>query len=325
MKKLLLLLAVLFMSSFFAFAQGDSEVEEFPTKPIQVICPWSAGGGTDRTARFVADELSKILGQPVNVVNKTGGNGSVGHQAGADAKPDGYTITNVTFDICALKHLGYSDLTPAEYIPLLQFNEDAAAVTVSVDSKYNTLKELFDDIKSQPASSFTFSGSAIGSAWDLSRLALFDAAGVDPAKVLYVPSKGAAPAITELLGNHVDVITCSYPEVAPQVEGGSLKTLAVLSDERNPQFDNIPTAKESGIDCSYGTWRGFAVPLETPDYIVEILTDSLEQVINSQTFIDFMNANGFGIKIRVGQEYGDFMMSQYEGLGPMIEKAGYNN
>ena len=86
MKKLLLLLTILFVSSFFAFAQGETETKEFPTKPIQVICPWSAGGGTDRTARFVADELSKILGQPVNVVNKTGGNGSVGHQAGADAK-----------------------------------------------------------------------------------------------------------------------------------------------------------------------------------------------------------------------------------------------
>lgn len=323
MKKILFSMLILLVACSCIFAQGGEE-QVYPTKPIQIICPWSAGGGTDRTARYIAEALSKELGQPVNVVNKTGGNGSVGHQYGADAKADGYTITNITFDICALNHLGYSKLTPASFKPLMQFNEDSAAVTVSVDSKYNTLTDLFDDIASMPAGTFTFSGSAIGSAWDLSRLALFKAAGIDPNKVTYVPSKGAAPAITELLGNHVDVITCSYPEVAPQVEGGSLKTLAVLADERNPQFDNIPTAKESGIDCSYGTWRGFGVPLDTPDYVVEILIDALTKIVNSQEYIDFMNSNGFGIKIRTGEEYGKFMMSQYEGLESMIKSAGYN-
>jgi tripartite-type tricarboxylate transporter receptor subunit TctC len=322
MKRILALLMVAAVALTCIFAEGQKEVV-YPSEPIQVICPWSAGGGTDRTIRYIAEQLSKELGQPVNVVNKTGGNGSVGHQAGADAKPDGYTITNVTFDICALDHLGYSKLTPMAYRGIIQFNEDAAAVTVSADSEYNTLKELFDAIKSSPANTFSFSGSAIGSAWDLSRIALFDAAGVSPKKVKYIPSKGAAPAITELLGNHVDVLTCSYPEVAPQVEGGILKTLAVLSDERNPQFEEIPTAKESGIDCSYGTWRGLAVPKETPDAVVDTLVAAMEKIVNSQDFVDFMNSNGFGIKIRVGDEFDSFMKSQYEGLSEIIELAGY--
>ncbi|MDY7027165.1 MAG: tripartite tricarboxylate transporter substrate-binding protein, partial [Spirochaetota bacterium] len=168
-----------------------------------------------------------------------------------------------------------------------------------------------------------FSGSGIGTVWDLARIAMLNEYGIDPESVKYIPSKGAAPAITELLGGHVDVLTCSYPEVAPQVEAGKLKTLAVMADTRNPQFDEIPTLKEQGIDWSYGTWRGFAVPLETPEARVKILQDAIMQVLESDEYKDFMAKNGFGIKIRVGDEFGDFMMEQFEGLAEIFELAGY--
>jgi len=322
MKKAILATLVLLISAGVVFGGGQQE-EEFPTKPITIICPWSAGGGTDRTARFIAEELSDVLGQPVNVVNKTGGAGAVGHGAAANAAPDGYSIGNLTFEVNTLKYLGYSDVTPKDFIPLVQFNQDAAAVTVSADSPYNSVPELLDAIKSQPAGTFKFSGSGIGTVWDLARIAMLNEYGIDPESVKYIPSKGAAPAITELLGGHVDVLTCSYPEVAPQVEAGKLKTLAVMADTRNPQFDEIPTLKEQGIDWSYGTWRGFALPLETPEARVKILQDAIMQVLESDEYKDFMAKNGFGIKIRVGDEFGDFMMEQFEGLAEIFELAGY--
>lgn len=322
MKRLLIPVILLLVTASLVWATGEAEVQ-FPKKPITIICPWSAGGGTDRTARFVAEQLSEVLGQPVNVVNETGGAGAVGHSAAANAAPDGYSIGNLTFEVNTLSYLGYSDVTPNDFIPLLQFNQDPAAVTVGVDSPYNTVPELLDAIQSAPEGTFSFSGSGIGTVWDLARIAMLDKYGIDPTSVKYIPSQGAAPAITELLGGHVDVITCSYPEVAPQVEAGALKTLAIMADDRNPNFPHIPTLKDQGIDYSYGTWRGFAVPLGTPDDVVKILRDALEEVVESQAFLDFMESNGFGIMIRVGDDFGDFMQEQYTALEAIFELAGY--
>ena len=296
---------------------------KFPTRPITVICPWSPGGGTDRTARFVADMLSTSLGVPVNVVNRTGGAGAVGFSAGANARPDGYTITNLTFDIGGLKWMGYAPVTPAEFKPLAQFNVDASAVVVSGDSAYETVKELLEDIKGKPAGSFQFSGSGIGTVWDLARIGMINHYGIDPNKVKYIPTKGAAPSVTELMGGHVDVITCSYPEVSPQVEAGNLKALAIMAPARNPQFDQVPTLKEQGIDWSYGTWRGFAVPRRTPDEVAQVLIQAFEEIFASPEFKDFMDRNGFGIKIRLGDEFGDFMMKQHQELAEIVKLAGY--
>ncbi|MBU8913334.1 MAG: tripartite tricarboxylate transporter substrate binding protein [Spirochaetales bacterium] len=323
MKRILLLAVLVLVVASMTFATGETE-PEYPRKPITIVCPWSAGGGTDRTARFVAEQLSEVLGQPVNVVNETGGAGAVGHSAAANAAPDGYTIGNLTFEVNTLSYLGYSDVTPNDFIPLLQFNQDPAAVTVGADSPYETVPELLDAVAASAEGTFSFSGSGIGTVWDLSRIAMLDLYGIDPTSVKYIPSQGAAPATTELLGGHVDVITCSYPEVAPQVEAGALKTLAIMADDRNPNFDHIPTLKEQGIDYAYGTWRGFAVPLGTPDDVVEILRDALVEVVEGQAFLDFMETSGFGIQIRVGDEFGAFMQEQFVSLEDIFELAGYN-
>lgn len=325
MKRLLVTALILITAFGGLFAAGQQDTAAFPEKPLTIICPWSAGGGTDRTARFVAEQLSEVLGQPVQVVNQTGGAGAVGHNAAANAAPDGYSIGNLTFEVNTLKYLGYSELTPADFKPILQFNMDAAAVTVSADSPYNTVTELLDAVKAAPEGTFIFSGSGIGTVWDLSRIAMLNEYGIAPDAVKYVPSKGAAPAITELLGKHVDVLTCSYPEVAPQVEGGKLKTLAVMADERNPQFDSIPTLKEQGIDYAYGTWRGFAVPADTPDEIVKILQDAMLEVVEGDEFKTFMNNAGFGIKVRVGDDFADFMQEQFDGLAEIFALSGYGN
>jgi len=296
---------------------------KFPTKPIRIICPWAAGGGTDRTARFIADKLHGILQVPVNVVNEAGGGGAIGFSSGARAVPDGYTITNLTFEIGTLKWMGYSDLTPEAFKPLMQFNEDASAVIVGKNSKYNTVKELLEDVKASPAGKFQFSGCAIGTVWDLARIGMLRNYGIDHNKVKFIPTKGAAPAVVELLGGHVDVITCSYPEAAPQIDAGQLKALAVMAEERNPQYSQVPTLKEQGVNWAYGTWRGFAVPKGTPDSAANILIKALNEVFGSKDYMDFMNKNGFGIKMRNSQEFGKYMMEQYKGLEEIVRAAGY--
>lgn len=320
-KKMLAVSLVILLT--LAIFSCNKKEAEYPSKAVTIVCPWSPGGGTDTTARYIAQLLAKELGQPVNVINKTGGDGAVGHTSGANAKPDGYTITNVTFELGSLKYLGYSELSPANYIPVAQFNDNAAAVIVSADSKYNTVPELLEDIKSSASGTFTFSGASLGSVWDLARIGMLNVYGIDPKNVKFIPTKGAAPSIVELLGGHVDVITCSYPEAKSQIDAGQLKCIGLMAEKRNPEFNNVPTLKEQGLDWIYTTWRGFALPLETPADVVKTLTSAMDAVFNTADFKDFMKKNGFGIRVRLGDDFGDFMMDQHKDLADIFKISGY--
>lgn len=304
------------------FSLSSFVLAKYPERKIEIVCPWSAGGGTDRTARFVANELQERLGVPVVVSNKTGGNGAVGHSAAANARPDGYTIGNITMELSTISWLGLTDVTYKDFKPILQFNQDYAAVIVSADAPWDNVNELIEAIKEDP-SAFTFSGSGAGSIWDLSRVGMLDTVGVDPKKVKWIPSKGAAPAITELLGGHIDVITCSYPEAAPQIEAGELKALAIMAPERNKQFPNVPTLKEEGVDWSAGTWRGFAVPEGTPEEVVNVLYKKMKKVTESKEFKDFMSNNGFGVKVRGPEEFKKFLSKDYNRWERVLKVGGY--
>ena len=312
-------LVLMVLATGTAFAQ-----KKYPSKPITIVCPWSSGGGTDRTARFMAEALSKELKVPVNVVNKTGGSGAVGHVAGALAAPDGYTILNATFEIVILKYLGYADITPSSVIPLFQFNEDAAAVSVKADSPYKDVPSMIAAIKSKPEGTFLTSGSTIASAWDLPRVRMLMAAGIKPSTVKFIPTQGGAtPAITELLGGHVDAVFCSYPEIAPQVAAGAVRTIGLFAEKRDPMFPELPTMKEQGINVVGGTWRGFAVPNGTPAAVVKTLESAFKKITDSQEFKDFMAKNQFGIRIRDSKEFTKFMNEEFAGLEKCMDEAGY--
>ena len=188
----------------------------YPDKSVTIVCPWGAGGGTDRVARFLAAELEKEYGKPFTVVNKTGGGGAVGHGAGAYAKPDGYTLTLVTLEIANMHWMGLTKLTYEDFDYVIQVNQDPSCVIVKADAPWHSITELLVDI-AMHSGKYMFSGSSAGSIWDLSRIGLFDRVGVPIDYVKWIPTKGAAPSIVELLGGHVDVITCSAPEAAAQV------------------------------------------------------------------------------------------------------------
>src|SRR5688572_21062628 len=137
-----------------SFAQGT-----YPARPVTVVVPWGAGGGTDATARIVAALLEKELGQPFNVVNRTGGSGVVGHSAIATAAPDGYTIGMLTVEISMMHWQGLTELAPKSYTPLALMNEDPPGIQVNASSPYKTVKELADAIKAAPPGKFKASGT----------------------------------------------------------------------------------------------------------------------------------------------------------------------
>src|ERR1700754_2833735 len=198
--------------------------QAYPARPVTAIVPWGAGGGTDATARIVAALLEKDLGQPFNVVNRTGGSGVVGHSAIATAQPDGYTIGMLTVEISMMHWQGLTELTPKSYTPLALMNEDPPGIQVSSSSPYKTVKELADAIKASPPGKFKASGTGQGGIWHLALVGWLTAMGLKPDHVPWVPSNGSAPAMQDLAAGGIDIVTCSVPEARAIIAGGKARS-----------------------------------------------------------------------------------------------------
>src|SRR5215217_6709324 len=257
----------------------------YPNRPITMICPWGAGGGTDATARIVASILERELGQPVNVVNRTGGSGVVGHQAIASAQPDGYNIGILTVEISMMHWQGLTELTPKSYTPLALMNEDPPGIQVNGASPYKTVKDLADAIKASPPGKMKASGTGQGGIWHLALVGWLQAMGLAPNHVAWVPSNGAAPAMQDLAAGGLDIVPCSVPEGRAMIEAGKARSLAIMAPQRNPTFPDIPTLKEAmGIDYSTGAWRGFAGPKNLPDDVQKRLIAALQKAYESKEY-----------------------------------------
>ena len=301
---------------------GSGTAAAYPTKTITLVCPWAPGGGTDRVSRFLADQLEKKLGKPVVVQNKTGGGGAVGHSAGATARPDGHTLLMGTFELSTMHWMGISKLTYANYQPLMQVNADAAAIFVKADSEFSDIRSFLDHIKANPGK-VQMSGTATGGAWDLARSGLLLAADIPVEAVRWVPTQGAAPSLVQLMGGHIDAVCCSVPEAAPQVEAGELKALAVMAAERLPEYPEVPTVKEAGVEWEAVGWRGLLLPKETPQEIVDVLSQTVGEIVASEEYQAFMEKNGFGVVTKAPAEFGEFLKKEDAQWETVIKAAGF--
>jgi tripartite-type tricarboxylate transporter receptor subunit TctC len=299
-----------------------ASVASFPSKTITIVCPWGAGGGTDRVSRYLADALKSSMGVPCVVQNKTGGSGAVGHSFGSNAKADGYTITMGTFELSTMHWMGISELSHKAFIPLMQVNSDAAALIVRKDAPWNTLAEFLDHIKANPGK-VQMSGTASGGAWDLARAGFQIAAGLPVDAVLWIPTEGSAPSLLELMGGHIDAVCCSVPEAATQIEVGELRVLSVMSSERLTEYPDYPTCKEAGIDWEMVGWRGLLLPLDTPQEIVTQLNQAFQEITQSDTYQSFMKKNRFGIELKQGPAFGEFLKVEDAKWQKVIQATGY--
>lgn len=301
---------------------GSSATLDYPRMTVKVICPWSAGGGTDRLSRYMAERLQEAYGESFVVQNKTGGGGGVGHTTGARAKPDGHTILMATFELSTMHRMGISPLTWEDYEWLGQLNADAAAIIVKADAPWDDVKGLLAHIKANPGK-VKMSGTAVGGAWDLARAGMMNAAGLKADSIIWSPTKGSAPALVELLGGHIDAVCCSVPEAAAQIEAGQLRVLAVMSDERLGDYPDYATCREAGIEWTAVGWRGLAVPKNTPKDIVADLQEKMAAITASDGFKAFMKKNGFNITIREAAPFAEFLEAQDAQWKAVIEAAGY--
>ncbi|HYY84039.1 MAG TPA: tripartite tricarboxylate transporter substrate binding protein, partial [Beijerinckiaceae bacterium] len=288
-----------------------------------MLCPWGAGGGTDATARIVAALLEKDFGQPVNVVNRVGGSGVVGHSAIATSPPDGYTLGIITVEISMMHWQGLTELTPRSYTPLALMNEDPPGIQVRADAPYKNVKELADAIKAAPPGKLKASGTGQGGIWHLALVGWLQAMGLKPDHVAWVPSNGAAPAMQDLAAGGIDLVPCSVPEGRAMIEAGKAKSLAIMAAQRNPTFPNVPTLKEEmGIDYATGAWRGFAAPKGLPADMAAKLTAALKKVYESKEYNDFMSSRGFGVKWADGPGFAQFMDAGDAQMGVAMKAAG---
>lgn len=297
--------------------------QNWPSRPITMIVPWGAGGGTDATARMIASLLEKQLGKPVPVVNRTGGSGAVGHQAIASADPDGYTIGIATLEIGTMHHQGLTPLTHEAYAPIGLYNSDPAALFVRADAPYKTVKDLLEAVSKAPDRKFKASGSAQGGVNHLALAGMLKAAGIPTSRVAWVPSEGAAPGLQDLAADGVQIATASLPEAAALISAGRIRPLVIFAPKRDEALKDVPTFKEaSGFDWSIGSWRGVVMPKGTAPEIVARLQDEIGKAVATPQYLEFMKSKGYATGWTAGDGFRTFMADSDKGLGATLAELG---
>ena len=303
-------------------ASSAAQAQNYPNRPITLVVPWSAGGGTDATARIFGTLLEKELGQPVNVVNRTGGNGVVGHQAISGATADGYTLGMITVEITMMRHAGLTQLSHNDYTPLALVNIDAAGVIVKAEAPYKTLDDLMKAVKANPGK-FKASGTGQGGIWHLALAGMLSSVSIDAAAVPWVPSNGAAPAMQDLAAGGIEFVTCSLPEARSLIDAGKARPLAVMASQPIGLYPNVPTLKTAvNSNWTIGAWRGLAGPKGLPADVQAKLGPAIKKIYDSKEYKDFMSQRGFGVVYADAKGFGDFMAKGDTDMGTVMKALG---
>lgn len=292
--------------------------EGFPKKDIRLVCPPKQGGLSDFVTRTLAAYTEKeIPGWSVLVENKPGAAGATGMRFGAEAAPDGYTITYVTVESAILKHRkDISDsVSHTDFDLLCRLNRGNAVLAVKAASPWKTFGDFAAAAKARPGK-INAGNSGNYSIWHIAAALMADTAGIE---INHVPYDGAAPAVQDLLGGHVDAVTVSAAEVLTFVQGGQLKVLAVFGEDRDPSLDGVPTAREQGHDIVIGAWGGLGVPKNTPPEIRKILLNGFKKGFDSPEFTKKCTDRGVEPAWLGPDEFTAFAKQQDEMFGRVIE------
>ena len=290
----------------------------YPERPVELVVPYTAGGGTDAVARAFADAVRKHLPQPVVVVNKTGAGGAIGLTEVMNARPDGAKIGVGTVEITMLPHLGVAKFGIDDFVPVAMLNVEPSAITVRADAPWTTVEAFLADAKARPAQ-LRVGNSGTGAIWHIAAESLSEKAGV---RFLHVPYAGANPAVADLLGGHIEAVTVSPPEVAQHVAAGKLRILAVMSAQRAPKFPQVPTLKERGVDVQISTWRGLVAPKATPEPVLTVLREAARKAVQEPAYRATMDKLDLNAVFVEGDAFRDVMKRDNEFFKSMIAKLG---
>ncbi|HVR48657.1 MAG TPA: tripartite tricarboxylate transporter substrate binding protein [Pseudorhodoferax sp.] len=248
--------------------------ENYPTKPVEMIVPWPAGGGTDVIARVYAEAARTHFAQPILIVNRPGAIGSIGFSEAAAAKPDGYKVVMATPELLIAPYLNIGRARYENFVPIARINADPASITVQAEAPWKTVEEFLAHARANPGK-LTLSTSGNGAIPDIAAAALEDKTGL---KFVRVPYQGEAPAIQAILAGQVDATVVAPGAMSSHVKAGKLRVLAVTSAQRIAEFPDAPTLKERGVDLAIGTWRGLMLPKGTPPEIIAMWSELTRKV-----------------------------------------------
>lgn len=291
----------------------------FPNRPIKLIAPFAAGGAIDVLARTLADSLRLELGQPVVVENRAGAGGTIGVGTVATAPGDGYTILlggngSMVFAEGAYK-LNYSVLKDLR--PIGMVGSAPAAVVVRTSLGVNSLQELVQRAKKTPA--LTYGSPGIGSASHLAGVLFEQLTGTD---MIHVPYKGLAPALTDIQAGNVDLAIGNVTTVAPFIQSGRLKALAITDTRESQQLPGVPTSAAAGMpNLLMSTWYGVMTPATTPDAVARRLEQALAAAMKREAFVKTLQSQGFDqVSDSSAASLGRIIKRDYDQWVPLIRK-----
>lgn len=293
---------------------------DYPERPINIVVPYSPGGGVDIVTRLVTKKMAQELGQPFVVENRPGAGTNIGMAYVARAKPDGYTLYTASNTFTTNKAL-YSKLTfdPAtDFTGVGKIGEAPLIIVVAKDSPFKTLKELVDFGKANPTE-LTFGTAGMGSSGHMASELFVSSGGF---KALHIPYKGGAPAITDLLGGRLSFMSINPLEVISHIKAGTLRPLAVLNKTGTPLLPELKTAEQQGFnDLEATVWWGIAAPAGTPEPIVTKLNAALNVALKDPEVIASLNKLGAAALPGTPAEFRTFLDKETKVLAKVI-KAG---
>ncbi len=287
---------------------------EYPDKPIKLIVPWSAGGGTDALQRVIAHFVGQELGQPMVVVNAPGVGGTLGARQGKDAKPDGYTLTATHESVISSKIVGVVEFGYEAFIPIANMTLTPGMVAARSDATWNNMKDMVAEAKKNPGK-IKF-GATLGSTSHFFPLEIAHKAGIEFNVVGY---EGTAKRQAALLGGFIDLGESNPAAGKKYFEAKKLKPLGIATEKRHPLLPEVPTLKEQGYDVLLGVNRGVCAPLNTPADIVKELSEAFAKAAKNPEFIKKVNELGSDVYYRDAEAYKTYIQAETERLTKLAE------
>jgi len=296
--------------------------QNYPSKPIRLICPFPPAGAVDIASRATAYELSRILGQPVAVENKPGAGGNLGGAEAARSAPDGYTLFMTTSGIQAINPALYArmafdpnkDLAPVAALVSLN---NVLVVHPSVPAR--TVQEVIALAKKDPGK-WTYASSGNGTSIHMSGAMFTQLTGTD---ILHIPYKGSGPAVTDLLAGQVNMMFDNIPSSLPHIRAGKLRALATTGTKRDPALPDLPTLAEAGVPgYESGVWFGLSVPAGTPREIIVKLNAAALQAAKAPDFVKRMTDLGYNLIPSTPEEMAAMLKAELARWAPIVKSSG---
>jgi tripartite-type tricarboxylate transporter receptor subunit TctC len=293
--------------------------EAYPSRPVELVVPFSPGGGTDLMARLLADGLTKRLGQTVVVLNRPGANTNVGTQAVVRSKPDGYTLVMASLGLAAnpslYKRLPFQPLRDLAPVTLITSAPTVLVAPTSLPA--NSVSEFVALLKAKPGE-INFGTFGVGSGPHLAAELFMD---LTDTKMVHVPFSGGGQGVNAVIAGTVQAMFSSPLPVLGAIKNGTLKAIAIASDRRSPLLPDVPTFTEAGIPYRTGTWFGVLAPAATPPAVIATLNKAAIETLRDPSVKGKIEDQGGDVVANSPDEFRDFIKNETERLAKVIRNA----